>query len=363
MAGATPKAPRRSCGSTWPPGDPRRFPRRFAGRCARSPGPEPILRHDRQALGAAGASHRPGQHHPFARRIGNATAWPCRTTPRGGVVDRVAGTLMARGVGGRRVIARAASARWSTATACRARSWFPDARLNFRAEPASSAGRRTMPADALVFWARQGARRMSHRELHADASRRRLGARVHGCASATASPRSCRTSRRPSSRCSARPARGPGFSCARRTSASRVCRTASDRSRRAVLFTPTAMVPTASHRHPRQVAEIVDSCRPVERVVVVPYLDADIGPCQRIRCSAAARRGRRPGAVRVGRDRLRVLLSTPALHRVLVGTTGVPKCIVHGAGGVPAPAPEGAPSARRRGSLATGCSTSPPAAG
>ena len=67
--------------------------------------------------------------------------------------------------------------------------WFPDARLNF-AQNLLERRAPTDAGDAFVFWGEDKVRRrMSHRELHADASRVASALGVHGLSPAIVWPR------------------------------------------------------------------------------------------------------------------------------------------------------------------------------
>ena len=232
----------------------------------------------------------------------------------------------------------------------------------------SSAGRPTTPATRSCSGARtRCARRMSHAELHALASRVRAGADgARASPPATASRRTCRTCPRRSSRCSARRARRDlvvvlaGLRRAGRARPLRPDRAAGARS-------PSTATGTTARRSRSldKVATIVARLPTVERVVVVPYLRADRHASQdlsAVRDAVAwdawlAPLRRRP-------DRLRAAaVRSSALHPVLVGHDG--RAEVHRARRRrhAAAAPEGAPAARRREAAATACSTSRPAAG
>ena len=87
-----------------------------------------------------------------------------------------------------------------------------------------------------------------------------------------------------------------------------------------------------AHDSLARVAEFLPELPTVEQVIVLPYLE------QRARCVAAAEgEGPRPMPSSLSRRRTSTSRGMPFNHPLFImyssGTTGVPKCIVHGAGG------------------------------
>ena len=95
------------------------------------------------------------------------------------------------------------------------------------------------------------------------------------------------------------------------------------------------------------------------KTVVVPYL------AERPEIGAIANAVGWNEIVAVDAEKRSFSTASPSIIRCsscFVGTTGVPKCIVHCHGGCCC-STSGTPVAQRRASLATACSISPPAAG
>ena len=183
--------------------------------------------------------------------------------------------LLARDVGlRRRASARPATRVLVDADKMPGARWFPDARLNF-AQNLLERRRADDDGDALVFWGEDKVRRRRVARASCTRSRRASRRRLPRTASApaTASPRTCRTCRRRSSRCSARRARGAIWSsCSPDFGVQGVVDRFGQIEPR-VLFTVDGYcyngkaMPILD-----KVAEIVARLPSVERVVVVPYL-------------------------------------------------------------------------------------------
>jgi acetoacetyl-CoA synthetase len=130
---------------------------------------------------------------------------------------------------------------------------------------------------------------------------------------------------------------------------------------------PPTAISMAARRWIRSapIAGVLAQLPSVSSVIVVPYVAAepDLGVPAGRRDAHACRRGR----VSVRRAPKSVFERFPFDHPLFVmyssGTTGKPKCIVHGAGGTLLQHLKEHHAARRPATATTGCSTSPPAAG
>ena len=215
--------------------------------------------------------------------------------------------------------------------------WFPDARLNF-AQNLLERRAPTDAGDALVFWGEDKVRRrMSHRELHANVSRIASALGVHGLRVGDRVAAFMPNIPETIVAMLGAAARGAVFSsCSPDFGVQGVLDRFGQIAPR-VLFTvdgywyngkPISILD--------KVAEIVERLPTVERVVVVPYLEADIGRANEF---PALRGGTTweaflapfaPGAI----DYAQLPFDHPLYIVYSSGTTGVPKCILHGAGGV-----------------------------
>ena len=282
--------------------------------------------------------HRAGDITAFAARVaaGNRPAFP-RLRGALALVERGARGVLARALGLRRHHRRrAARAHARRCDRMPARSWFPDARLNFAENLLARPRNRATDRDALVFRGEDKlSRRVTHGELLALVSRARAGAERAG-----------RGSGRPGRRVPAERARGghrdarpPSprrdlvvvLAGLRRPGRARPLRPdraeGALRRRRLPLRRQGAADPDRWRRSPR-------GCRRVERVVVVPYLQQT----PRHPTSAAIRGGVALDAFMAphaaGRSTtVRLPFDHPLYILYSSGTTGLPKCIVHGAGG------------------------------
>ena len=217
--------------------------------------------------------------------------------------------------------------------------WFPDARLNFAENLLERRRADDDAGDALVFWGEDKVRRaVSHARAARAASRASRGACAHGHRAGRPRRRAtCRTCRRRSSRCSARrqPRRDLVVVLAGLRRAGRAS-TASARSSRGCCSPSTATGTTArrcrsSTRWPQIVgAAAVGRARRRRAVSAAGARRRAIA-----RRSAARSRGtissRRIAAGPI--DYARLPFDHPLYILYSSGTTGVPKCIVHGAGG------------------------------
>ncbi len=215
--------------------------------------------------------------------------------------------------------------------------WFPDARLNF-AQNLLERRAPTDAGDALVFWGEDKVRRrMSHRELHADASRVASALGVHGLRVGDRVAAFMPNIPETIVAMLGAAARGAVFSsCSPDFGVQGVLDRFGQIAPR-VLFTvdgywyngkPISILD--------KVAEIVERLPTVERVVVVPYLEADIGRANEFPVLRGGTTWEAflapfaPGAI----DYAQLPFDHPLYIVYSSGTTGVPKCILHGAGGV-----------------------------
>jgi acetoacetyl-CoA synthetase len=215
--------------------------------------------------------------------------------------------------------------------------WFPDARLNF-AQNLLERRASNDAGDALVFWGEDKVRRrMSHRELHADASRVASALGVHGLRVGDRVAAFMPNIPETIVAMLGAAARGAVFSsCSPDFGVQGVLDRFGQIAPR-VLFTadgywyngkPIGILD--------KVAEIVERLPTVERVVVVPYLDADIGRANEFPVLRGGTTWEAflapfaPGAI----DYAMLPFDHPLYIVYSSGTTGVPKCILHSAGGV-----------------------------
>ena len=349
---------------------PRAAPRaRSRRRCARSSGPRSPLPadaadnrartqergHDRNrtALATVARAHRAGEHHRI-RAPGRGGVGPAAARLRGALalVERRARGVLARGLGlrGHHRDPRRAHARRPGADA--GREVVSRRAPQFRREPARAAagGRHRRCAGV----PRRGqARCAMYRMRSSSRVRRRWPLRSGRGASgrAIASPRTCRTCPRPSSRCSARRASGPSGRRARRISVCRACSIASARSSRAC-SSPSMATGTTARRSRSATRSRRSSARlpTVEHVVVVPYLEqSGHGSRRRDPDTRCHRLGSVHRRARGGRERIRPAAVRPsAVHPLFVRHDGRAQVHRPRRRRDVAPAHEGAPAARRR---------------
>ena len=308
-----------------------------ARRCCGSPPPSASPRRTSPTSRAA-SSAATGRRSPTTRRCGaGRTTSARRSGARSGTTPGVVGS--------------AASARSSTATRMPGARWFPDARLNFAENLLARRARRRRRRCAGVPRRGQArAPRVARGARRDDVARGRgaEGAGNRGRRSRRGLPaQHARGDRRDAGR--DEPRRDLVVVLARFRRAGRARPLRPDRAARA-LRRRRLLVQRQGAADSRQGGrDRRRGCRRVERVVVVPYLE---------------RRGRAAGPLAHPRRRSRwdaflgahagapiEYARLPFDHPLYIlyssGTTGVPKCIVHGAGRHAAAAPQGASAARR----------------
>ncbi len=209
--------------------------------------------------------------------------------------------------------------------------WFPDARLNF----AQNLLRRRDQADALVFWGEDKVRRrLSHEELYREVARLAAALRAEGV--------------RPGDRIAAIMPNMPETIVAMLAAASLgaiFSSTSPDFGARGVLdrfsqIEPRVLLAVDGYYYQGKVidcleklGEIARQLPSVQRVVIVPYLHAAYD----LRAIRAARTYADFVAPHAGETAIhfeQLSFDHPLFIMYSSGTTGVPKCIVHGAGGV-----------------------------
>jgi acetoacetyl-CoA synthetase len=207
--------------------------------------------------------------------------------------------------------------------------WFPEARLNF----AENLLRRGDRGDALVFWGESGApRRLSYSDLTSDVSRSvqallALGLRA-GDRAAAFIPNIPETSML------ALAALSQGIvwsSCSPDFGVDGVIERFGQIEPKILFCADGYRYNGQEHDSLERVAAIVERLPTLRKVVVIPYLDPEVDPSdipKAVRLDEWLRRYQ-PGDI--------AYAQLPFNHPVFVlftsGTTGKPKCIVHGAGG------------------------------
>jgi acetoacetyl-CoA synthetase len=175
-------------------------------------------------------------------------------------------------------------------------------------------------------------RHISHAELHRAVAQTAAALRAMGVKPrATASPPICPTCRLPSWRCWPRPPSAPSSPRPRPISACRACSTASARSSPRCSFACDGYFYNGKAIDCLgKVAEIAARMPSLERVVIVPYAGGSAVDVTR-GMPLADFLAPHAGETEIRFERL------PFDHPLYIlyssGTTGVPKCIVHGAGG------------------------------
>ena len=217
--------------------------------------------------------------------------------------------------------------------------WFPDARLNFAENLLERRARRRRRRRAGVLGRGQGAARGCRtRELHARRRARRAALTAHGVAAGRPRRRAtCRTCPRRSSRCSARRVARrdlvvvlAGLRRAGRARPLRPDRAARARSPSTATATTASRSPIARQgRGDRRARCRRSSASSSCRTSAARRPDELAGDARRASPWDDCRRAVRAGPI----DYARLPFDHPLYILYSSGTTGVPKCIVHGAGG------------------------------
>ena len=208
--------------------------------------------------------------------------------------------------------------------------WFPEARLSF----SENLLRRRDDADAIVFWGEDRVRRrLSHRQLYDQVARVARALHASGV--------------RAGDRVAALLPNMPETVIAMLASASlgaTWCSCSPDFGVRGVVDRFGQIAPEGAVRRrrlllqrqdarlPGQAAAVVAALPTLERVVVVPVhagRSRRHGPGDTGRCGTTSRRAPRDGEIEFAR----LPFDHPLFIMFSSGTTGAPKCIVHGAGG------------------------------